>query len=71
MHFDWTFSTERYHVETIEKLAGAFKQNLRALIESCQLPQSGSFAPEDFADVELSSDQLQKVLEEMGLIGES
>jgi len=71
LHFDWTFSTERYHVETIEHLAGAFKQNLRALIESAQLPQSGSFAPEDFADVDLSNDQLQKVLEEMGLVGES
>ena len=71
LHFDWTFSTERYRVETIERLAGAFKLNLCALIESCQLPQSASFAPEDFADVELSSDQLQKVLEEMGLVSES
>lgn len=71
LQFDWTFSRERYHVETIEKLAQAFSDNLRALIESCRLPESGSFAPEDFAEVDLSDDQLQKVLEEMGLVGES
>ena len=58
-------------METIEKLADAFKQRLQTLIESCHLPESGSFAPEDFADINLSNDQLQRVLEEMGLVGES
>jgi hypothetical protein len=30
-------------------------------------PASGSFIPEDFSDVDLSDDQLQKVVEEMGV----
>jgi len=70
LQFDWTFSIERYLVKTIEKLAHTFMDDLRALIESCRLRESDWYAQEDISDVDLSSDKLQKLLDEIGLIGE-
>ncbi|PWB35747.1 non-ribosomal peptide synthetase [Pseudomonas sp. SDI] len=54
----WTFSTERYAVQTIDELSRAYIGELASLIEHCRQPGNGSFTPADFPLAQLSQEQV-------------
>ncbi|MHC4621566.1 MAG: hypothetical protein ACYTEQ_27810, partial [Planctomycetota bacterium] len=54
--------------ETIEELAQSYLAALRALIAHCRSPEAGGYTPSDFADVDLSQEKLDSVLDELGLL---
>jgi microcystin synthetase protein McyA len=67
LEMSWTYSTARHRRETIERIANAFLNRLRELIEHCLSPEAGGYTPSDFADVSLTSAQLRSVLSELTL----
>ncbi|MCP6691947.1 non-ribosomal peptide synthetase [Pseudomonas donghuensis] len=54
----WTFSRERYDLQTIETLVEAYRLELIGLIEHCLSPGAGSFTPSDFPLAQLSQEQI-------------
>ncbi|MBH3428630.1 non-ribosomal peptide synthetase [Pseudomonas alkylphenolica] len=54
----WTFSRERFDLQTIEQLAQAYRAELLGLIEHCLRPGTGSFTPSDFPLAQLSQEQI-------------
>jgi len=44
----WTYSRHRHERATIERLAAAFIDSLRALIAHCQSDEAGGYTPSDF-----------------------
>ena len=67
LRLDWTYSQAVHRPTTICRLAENFLEALRVLIAHCQSPDVGGYTPSDFPDVNLNREQLDKVLEEMGL----
>ena len=62
----WTFSRNRHRQNTIAPLAHAFMEALRALIAHCLSPEAGGFTPSDFPEVDLSQEDLDRLLDEIG-----
>ncbi|MCP4157226.1 MAG: hypothetical protein GY757_56465, partial [bacterium] len=67
--FDFTYSKTHYHKETILKLAGSFKKNLRVIIEHCLDKKETGLTPGDYWPGILSISQLEE-LEKTMLPGE-
>jgi non-ribosomal peptide synthase protein (TIGR01720 family) len=63
----WTYSAGIHRQETIERLALAYLEALRALIAHCQSPEAGGYTPSDFPDIELSQEKLDNILAELNL----
>ncbi len=63
----WVYSEHFHRPETIERLALGFIYGLRALMEHCRSVKTVAYTPSDFPDVELSDDQLDRLLAELNL----
>lgn len=61
----WTYSRERYRLETITSLAAAYLSDLQMLISHCLSVEAGGYTPSDFPSVELEQDALDAILEQM------
>ncbi len=58
----WTYSRNRHLRTTIEGLAGAFLEQLEALIIHCCSPPAGGSTPSDFPLAELDQQQLDRLI---------
>jgi non-ribosomal peptide synthase protein (TIGR01720 family) len=67
---NWVFSKNIHHKKTIENLAQGFMEVLRNLIDHCQSPTAGGFTPSDFPEVDLSQDELDDLMLEIGELEE-
>ncbi len=65
LHITFAYSKEQYFEETIRIWADQYLEELRVLIRHCQDPESGSYTPSDFADVDLDEEELGGLLEEL------
>jgi amino acid adenylation domain-containing protein/non-ribosomal peptide synthase protein (TIGR01720 family) len=54
----WTYDTGAYRRETVERLAEACREALRAVVTHCREPEAGSYTPSDFSLVNLTTDEL-------------
>ncbi|HEY0603571.1 MAG TPA: amino acid adenylation domain-containing protein [Herpetosiphonaceae bacterium] len=64
LRLDWTYSGQVHDRSTIERLAGAYLEALRALIRHCQACATSSYTPSDFPLARLDQrrlDQIQSV----------
>jgi len=66
LRFEWIYGSQIYLNETIQTLADGFMDALRTLIAHCQDPEAGGYTPSDFPDAELSEDDLEALLLEVG-----
>ena len=57
-----TYSQSLHSRETISRLADAFIEELRALIEHCRSAQEISYTPSDFPDAELNQQELDDLI---------
>jgi non-ribosomal peptide synthase protein (TIGR01720 family) len=67
---NWVFSKNIHHKKTIDSLAQGFMEVLRNLIDHCQSPTAGGFTPSDFPEVDLSQDELDDLMLEIGELEE-
>jgi non-ribosomal peptide synthase protein (TIGR01720 family) len=44
----WTYGRNVHRAETVERLAAAFMDELRAIVAHCRDPQAGGYTPSDF-----------------------
>ncbi len=65
LSLDWTFSKNIHQPATIEKLANDYLAELRALIAHCCSFEAGGYTASDFAEAELSQDQVEALLTEL------
>ena len=66
LKIEWTFSTNLHHRSTIERLAADFIEILRGLIKHCQKPEAVGYTASDFPDLDLSEEEIEALLEEVG-----
>jgi amino acid adenylation domain-containing protein/non-ribosomal peptide synthase protein (TIGR01720 family) len=62
LHADWTYSTALHHRATVQRLADAFCEGLRALIERSRSPEAIAYTPSDFPEANLSQAELDRLL---------
>jgi amino acid adenylation domain-containing protein/non-ribosomal peptide synthase protein (TIGR01720 family) len=62
----WTYSQARHDRATIERLAASFANALLALAEDCQQLDARRYTPGDFMDVDLTQQELDGLLSEVG-----
>jgi amino acid adenylation domain-containing protein/non-ribosomal peptide synthase protein (TIGR01720 family) len=65
LQVEWRYSEKLHRQSTIEALAQWFIASLRALISHCQSPEAGGYTPSDFADVELSQEEIEALMSEV------
>jgi non-ribosomal peptide synthase protein (TIGR01720 family) len=58
----WRYGTAVHQRATVERLAAAFQDELRAMITNLRSPDARGFTPSDFPDAELSRSDLEKLL---------
>jgi non-ribosomal peptide synthase protein (TIGR01720 family) len=61
LHIDWVYSTEQYHAETVQNLAGAYARFLESIVEHCASTEAGGYTPSDFPLADLNEDKLSKL----------
>jgi non-ribosomal peptide synthase protein (TIGR01720 family) len=66
LQMNWSYSSNMYRSETIDRLAEQFMQKLRELIQHCLMLDAVSYTPSDFEDVNLDQDEIDDLLEEIG-----
>ncbi|MDY7076205.1 MAG: amino acid adenylation domain-containing protein [Chloroflexota bacterium] len=66
LQLQWAYGEDLYRRATIESLAEDFMEALRALIAHCQSPEARGYTPSDFGDVDLSQDDIEALLTEVG-----
>jgi amino acid adenylation domain-containing protein/non-ribosomal peptide synthase protein (TIGR01720 family) len=59
---EWTYSGALYDPGTVERLARAFCDALRALSEHARSPAAGGYAPADFPEANLTRGELDRLL---------
>ncbi|HYH80776.1 MAG TPA: amino acid adenylation domain-containing protein [Longimicrobium sp.] len=62
----WTYGRSVHHAETVERLAAAFADELRALVAHCRDPHAGGFTPSDFDLAGLDQGGLDALLSQIG-----
>jgi non-ribosomal peptide synthase protein (TIGR01720 family) len=62
LQISMTYSHNLHRRETIGRLAEAFVEELRALIEHCRSAQEISYTPSDFPDAELNQQELDELI---------
>jgi non-ribosomal peptide synthase protein (TIGR01720 family) len=65
LRVEWRYSSRLYRQATIEQLAQGFIAALQAIINQTRATETAVYTPSDFADVELSSDDLDALLAEI------
>ncbi|MBF2007868.1 MAG: amino acid adenylation domain-containing protein [Chlorogloeopsis fritschii C42_A2020_084] len=68
LQLQWSYSTNLYRRETVEKLAEGMVEALRSLIIHCQTAEVNSCTPADFPDADITQDQLDQVFAELTLV---
>ncbi len=58
LQVDWDFSEKLFHTETIERVADAYIEALRTLINDIFTGKSEGYTPSDFPEADLSQDEL-------------
>ncbi len=66
LRVELTYSRGQYHAATIAQLADHFTAAIRDIIAHCQSPKAGGYTPSDFADADLSEEDLAGLLAELG-----
>ncbi|HKP13380.1 MAG TPA: amino acid adenylation domain-containing protein, partial [Blastocatellia bacterium] len=62
LQLNWTYSENLHRRETIERLAGAYKRWLKAIITHCASSEAGGYTPSDFPLAGLSQEQLDQLV---------
>jgi amino acid adenylation domain-containing protein/non-ribosomal peptide synthase protein (TIGR01720 family) len=62
LRIDWTYSSHVHHRHTVERVAGFFIDELRALIAHCSAPASIGYTRTDFPNAELNQAELETLL---------
>jgi amino acid adenylation domain-containing protein/non-ribosomal peptide synthase protein (TIGR01720 family) len=62
----WTYGERLYRRETIEGLAGRFREELERLVDACLATGAREARLEDFPDVDLSQRELDNILGQLG-----
>ena len=62
LQVSWSYSTQVHRQETIAKLATAYVQSLRTIIEHCRSEEAGGYTPSDFPLAQLSASELPAVV---------
>ena len=62
----WTYGPRVHQRPTVARLAQAFADELRALIEHCRHPEAGGYTPSDFALAGLDQEGLDSLLAQLG-----
>jgi len=62
----WTYGTRVHRAETMERLAAAFADELRALVAHCRDPRAGGYTPSDFELAGLDQGGLDALLAQIG-----
>ena len=57
-HLFWSYSSNHYHQQTIEKIAHAFIERLRQLIQHCCQENTFGYTPSDFSLIDLTQSNL-------------
>ena len=60
------YGTARYDRATVERLAEAYGDALRSIIEHCRNPQAGGFTPSDFPEAGLDQAALDALMAQFG-----
>ena len=58
----WKYSPNVHHHETIKRVADDYIESLKAIIDHCRSAEAGNFTPSDFPTVNLSQQQLDKII---------
>jgi non-ribosomal peptide synthase protein (TIGR01720 family) len=66
LQVEWNYSETLHRRETIERLAENFMRALESMIEHCRAPGTVGYTPSDFPDLELSQDEIEDLMEEIG-----
>jgi non-ribosomal peptide synthase protein (TIGR01720 family) len=66
LRMEWGYSASLHRQETVERMAQEFVAALRALIAHCQSPDAGGYTPSDFPDADLSQDDIDALMAEIG-----
>lgn len=66
LQFEWIYGAHMHKAGAIQNLADGFIDALRTLIAHCQNPEAGGHTPSDFPDADLSEDDLEALLLEVG-----
>ncbi|HLV44289.1 MAG TPA: condensation domain-containing protein, partial [Aggregatilineales bacterium] len=65
LRLEWTYSRALYQQETIERVARAFIDTLRGIIEHSRAPEAASLTPSDFPLADLDQKKLDKLLSKL------
>jgi amino acid adenylation domain-containing protein/non-ribosomal peptide synthase protein (TIGR01720 family) len=65
MQVVWVYSDQVHRRETIERLAQAYQEALRAIIAHCQSPDAGGYTPSDFPKMKFSQEELDDLMAEL------
>ncbi len=66
LRLDWTYSQAVHRRETVAQLAERYRAALEALIEHCRSPEAGGYTPSDFDEADLTQEELDWLLQELG-----
>lgn len=66
LQVDWAYNPTIHPPATISQLANDFIEALKGLIAHCQAPNVGSYTPSDFPDEDLSDDDLDAIMAQIG-----
>jgi non-ribosomal peptide synthase protein (TIGR01720 family) len=66
LHVEWIYSEAIHERKRIKDLADEFMSALRTLIAHCLSDDAGGFTPSDFPDAELSQEDLDDLMAELG-----
>ncbi|TDD83156.1 amino acid adenylation domain-containing protein [Actinomadura darangshiensis] len=66
MVFEWYYSANMHHADTVRRLADGHVSALRELIGHCLNPDAGAFTPSDFPMAKVDNKSLAAVLKKMG-----
>jgi non-ribosomal peptide synthase protein (TIGR01720 family) len=61
----WTYSENLHRAATIERLAQAYRDELRSLIAHCLSPEAGGYTPSDFPSAGLDQRGLDALIAQL------
>jgi non-ribosomal peptide synthase protein (TIGR01720 family) len=70
LQLNWTYNEDRHCHATIEGLAQAFIDALRALITHCQSAEAGGYTPSDFQKARVSQKDLDRLMSRINQTGD-
>jgi non-ribosomal peptide synthase protein (TIGR01720 family) len=66
LQMEWTYSETVHRRDTIRRVADCFIEALRAIIAHCRSPEARGYTPSDFPDVQLSQEDIEALMLEVG-----